>query len=109
MADNIRSSIAEVRSVAAGAIPDIYTGVGLAFDSAIRIFHIQNLTNGKVMLSVDGVDDYIPVPIHGYLTLDACWNKTSKTGALFEIGERFYVKRFATFPTVGSFYITGFY
>lgn len=97
-----------IRSLAFGSIGAAYMGIGTAITEAVRIFHLQNLTDANLMFSFGGVDDHIVIPSGGYLLIDVTANKAYDRGFFIGEGERLYVKEIGT-PTTGSVYLSTFY
>jgi len=108
MERSIRLLPEPLRSRAFGSIGATYMGVGSSLDKKDRIVFIQNLTNGKVMVSFDGINDYSPLPVYGFLLLDVCQNKTESDFFSLSIGDRIYVKEIDALST-GFVYVTVFY
>lgn len=104
----IRLEVEEMRSLAYGSIGASYMGIGSAFSNPIRIIFIQNLTNGTLLFSFDGVTDHFPLAASGFLLLDVTANKTREQGYYIAEGTRLYVKESDT-PSSGSVYVTSFY
>ena len=104
----IRLKPETVRSLAAASVVGGYTAVGTEFLEPSRILILQNLTDGDVMFSFDGVNDHLAVAGPGAFVLDITSNK-GVAGGLFIAQETIiYVKRIDT-PTTGSVYVSTFY
>lgn len=97
-----------VRSLAAASVVDAYTAVGTAFIEPSRILILQNLTDGDVMFSFDGVNDHVAVAGPGSFVLDITSNKGVAGSLFIAEGTVIYVKRIDT-PTSGSVYVSTFY
>lgn len=104
----IRLKPEPARSLAFGSIGAAYMGVGTALSRPVRILFIQNLTNGSLWFSLDGIDDHFPLQASGFVLLDIASNKTLSQGLFLAEGERLYVKELQT-PTSGAVYFTTFY
>lgn len=100
-----------VRSVAFGAIGDVYMGLGTAMTRPIRQLLLQNFTNANMMFSFDGINDHLPLPSFGYFCDDITSNKTLAQGFFLAEGTRIYVKKLTVLgvPTLGSVYLSTFY
>lgn len=100
-----------LRSVAFGSLSDTYIGIGTAMTKPIRMILLQNLTDINVMISFDGINDTLPLPINGYLILDITSNKTIDQGFFLAQGTRIYVKNLISTDTAikGAVYLTTFY
>ena len=97
-----------LRSLAFGSIGASYMGIGTALDHPARILEIQNLTDGALLFSFDGIEDHAILPASGFLLLDLTANKTEERGAFVSEGTRIYVKESGT-PTSGAVYVSAFY
>ena len=104
----IRFRAETVRTLAAGSIGAAYMGVGVALTQPIRQFFIQNLTDGTLMFSFDGVNDHFPLPRNGFYVSDITANASTTGGWFLAEGDRLYVKEVDT-PTTGSVYFSAFY
>jgi len=70
---------------------------------------IQNFTDVAVMVSIDGVNDHIPLSSNGFLLLDLDKFIIDKQLSL-PVGTAFYAKQIGgTAATAGKLYITTFY
>ncbi len=97
-----------LRSLGFASIGAAYMGIGSPFNNAIRIFHLQNLTDATLLFSWNGIDDHEILPPNGFLLLDVTSNKTISTGCFFAEGVRIYVKQSGV-PTSGSVYLSAYY
>lgn len=82
----------EVRYLAFGAISPVYAGIGPEMIRPIRMLILQNLTDVAVMLSLNGIIDWMPLAANGYIVLDITANKTIDTGFFMGEGQRLYVR-----------------
>lgn len=97
------------RVVAFGDISSSYVGIGSGYAHPPRLYLLQNLTDGDMQFSWDGVTDTFPLAAGDKIILDITTNKTSTGGALMiSQGDRTYVKLIGT-PSEGSVYLTVFY
>lgn len=108
MSLGIRFRFDEQRSLAYGSIGATYMGVGSALTNAARQIFIQNLTNGIMQFSFDGVTDHFVLPPNGFMILDITANKTQDQGFYLSEGERLYVKEIST-PSSGTVYFSVMY
>lgn len=98
------------RSLAFGSISGTYAPIGTAYSHPVRMYMLQNFTDGAMQFSWDGVNDHFPLPAGGSLILDIGSNKSINGGNLEASGARFtYVKTLGTGPTSGSVYLSIFY
>lgn len=97
------------RSLAWGSIGGAYMGVGTAFDKPVRLIILQNLTDGIVWFSFDGVEDHIPLASISYIILDVTANKTVDQGWFIGEGTRIYAKSLSGPFTGGSVYVSTCY
>jgi len=104
-----RAAFEPVKSLAFGSIGAAYMGVGTAFSKPIRILILQNLTDGIVWFSFDGVNDHVPLASISYIILDLTSNKGSGGGWFIDEGTRVYVKQLGAAPTSGSVYVSALY
>jgi len=105
----IRLQADPVRSLAFGGISGVYAGIGTSIDKPARMVLLQNLTDALLMISMDGVNDHIPIATNGYIILDITANKTIDTGFFIAEGQRFYVRDEGAAATLGSAYVSVFY
>ena len=109
MAHSNRVAIDPVTVKAFGAILDAYSTFatnGTALNAGSLLI-LQNLTDISIMLSLDGVNDHIPLVSNGYILLDM--NKYITDRQLsFSAGTVWQAKRLTsgTAATVGSVFIT---
>lgn len=96
-----------IQSLAAGSIGAAYMGVGAAFDESARMVFINNLTDGLMMLSYDGVNDHVPLPGYCSLLLTITQNDEISDYYALPAKSRLYVKQINA-PTTGSVYVTHF-
>lgn len=108
MALAIKLLFEPMRSLAFGSIVSGYMGVGTSLSNPVRQIFVQNLTDGTLTFSFNGVDDHFVLPTQGFLLLDITSNKTQNTGFYIEKGSRLYVKRLDT-PSLGSVYFSVMY
>ena len=97
------------KSLAFGSIGAAYMGVGSAFSKPVRILILQNLTDGIVWLSFDGINDHIPLASISYIILDLTANKGTNDGWFIGEGTRVYAKELGAAPTSGSVYVSACY
>jgi len=109
MTTSIRLIADPVQSIAAGAIGVAYMGVGPVFEGSARMLVIQNLTDGIVMISFDGVNDHLPLPMKTQFVLTITQNdeEEAKYFAL-PAQTRIFVRELVIVPTTGAVYVTLF-
>jgi len=91
------------------AVGAAYALLGTKFAFPIKILFIENLTDGTVTFSFDGVNDHLVLPKNGTFALDVSTNK-SNMGTDLEIPETYGVWAKETAGMVGgSVYVTTFY
>jgi len=105
---SIKLDTNNVKSIAYGATGAAYMGVGTSFESPVRKLHIENITDAKMMVSLDGINDHFPMVPCGFISLDCTWNKSIESGFFLSEGERVYVRRMDDVPTKGAIYVTTF-
>ena len=107
---SIRATMEPVRSIAFGSISGTYAGIGTALSNPSRMLVLQNFTDQPVMISIDGVNDHIPLAATTSIIMDMTSNK-SIMGAVFAWaeGQRFYVKEIGSAPASGSVYLSTIY
>lgn len=105
----IRLQCEEVRVLPFTSISGAYMGVGTPIDHPARLMWINNLTDGALMCSFDGVTDHFPLPANSFLILDITSNKTVSQGFYIAEGTRLYVRELGSAPTMGEVYLTVFY
>lgn len=105
----IRLQVEPVRTLAFTDISGTYMGIGSALSNPARLIWLNNLTDGALMCSLNGVDDHFPLPAQSFLILDITSNKTMSHGFYIAEGTRFYVQQLGDAPTLGEVYLTVFY
>ena len=105
----IRLAPETVRSLGFAAIVAGYTGIGTVFTRPSRIIILQNFTDADVMISLNGIDDHIPLATQSSLVLDVSSNKGVAQEFSVAQGTRFYVKQLSGAPSSGSVYVSTFY
>lgn len=99
-----------VRTLAFGAIGAGYTMLGTALTHPARQFLLQNLTNGNLMFSTDGVNDKFPLAAGVSWINDNTSNSVANgNGFYLPEGTQLYVKYIGGAPTTGSVYFTIMY
>lgn len=109
MSKAIRLQGEEVRYLAFGSITGTYTGIGTEMIKPIRMLIFQNLTDVAVMLSLDGIVDWMPLAANGYIILDITSNKTIDTGFFMGEGQRLYVRHIGVAPSAYGVYVSTIY
>jgi hypothetical protein len=109
MSKAIRAQGEEVRTLAFGAISGVYAGIGTELTRPVRLIVLQNLTNALVMVSLDGLVDWMPLATNAHIILDVTSNKTIDTGFFFGEGQRFYIKDMGAAATVNGVYVSTLY
>ena len=108
MSTSIRLEENDLKSIAFNATGAAYMGIGTSFESPVRRIHIENITDAKMMISFDGINDHFPMAAYGFISLDCTWNKSKKDGFFFNRGQRVYVRRMDDVPTKGALYVSTF-
>ena len=90
------------RSIAFGSIGAGYTIVGSIFSAPVIELIIVSTLDQHVQLSLDGVNDFIPMVAGGLLIPDIKTNQ-----AVLPAWRAVYVKQLGV-PTTGSLYVGGF-
>ena len=105
---SIRLISDEIQSIAAGTIGLAYMGIGPAFAESARILVVQNLTDGILMFSFNGIDDHFSLPQHTQFLLSITQNDQKNTEYLaLPAGSRLFVKEIVN-PATGTVYVTQF-
>ncbi len=107
--NSIRLIADPVQSIAAGAIGVAYMGIGSAFPFSARMLVIQNLTDGVLMFSFDGVNDHVPLPMDTQFVLTITQNKEEESEYFaLPAQTRIFVRELTLAPTAGNVYVTLF-
>lgn len=109
MSKAIRAQGEPVRTLAFGAISGVYAGIGTELIRPVRLIILQNLTDILVMISLNGIDDWLPLANKSHIILDVTSNKTIDTGFFFGEGQRFYAKDSGIAATINAVYISTLY
>lgn len=104
-----RALFAPQRTLAFGSIGAGYTAIGTAIPYPIRILTVNNLTNGDLQFSIDGITDHFAVGRGGGVVYDIAGNRTGVSDELY-LAENttLYVKQIEI-PTEGSVYVSVVY
>ena len=100
-----------LRSRAFGFINDVtYTAIGSAFQNAVRLIHLQNLTDTDVTVSWDGVTDHLYLAAGAFVIFDVTANRDQQgIGFFFSVGTRLYARSVTSDPTLGVVALSAFY
>lgn len=99
LSTNVReASVLSQRSIAAASITGSYKIVGSKFNQGVITLIIYSSLDQAVQISLDGIDDFIPIPAGGTLVLDLKTNFVALGG-----WRALYVKTLGS-PTTGSLY-----
>lgn len=100
-----------LRTKASGAITNSYTTLGTALTQNWRMFRISNNTDGDMLVSLDGTNDNIFVPMKGFVLYDCSTNALNVSDSdwfVLAIGTQFYIK-YSSAPTTGNVYLEGIF
>jgi len=98
-------TIDQLRTLAHGSISGSYAKVGSSFANEIRLINFVNNTDGDMLWSIDGVNDYLFTAAGSFQLYDLCTNRTGLFNQwVFPIGTQFWVKQ-STAPSKNSVYI----
>lgn len=109
MSKAIRAQGEPLRTLAFGAISGVYAGIGTELTRPVRLIILQNLTDVLVMISLNGIDDWLPLANNSHIIIDVTTNKTIDTGFFFGEGQRFYAKDTGVGATIHGVYISTLY
>lgn len=101
-----------LRSLAFSELTTGYLAMGTPFSNAVRILHLQNLTNANVLYSFDGLlPDGILAANGGFILLDATANKINDNGLFIKVGTHMHFALVSgdVAPTSGNVYMSVFY
>lgn len=90
------------RTAAAAAITASYTLVGTIFSRAVVTLIIVSTLDQAVQISLDGVNDFLPIPAGATLVIDMRSNNIALAG-----WRGVYVKEIGN-PATGTLYVSGF-
>lgn len=101
------ASFETVKSLNFSALSGSYANVGSATTNKVRVVFATNLTDGDLMISIDGTNDHFPVAAGVSVLLDITSNmKASKEdGYFFPVGTQFSAKEI-TASSSKDLYIT---
>jgi hypothetical protein len=100
-----RAKFEILKSAATGSIGAAYAAIGTPLSEPAVVLTFKNQTNGDVIVSTDGVNDYLTFPANSYGVYDIRTNSPLTSDFMFPKGTQFYVKDGATASTTGTFYI----
>lgn len=95
----------QLRSLGFASIGAGYTAVGTPLSQRTVVIAFKNATNGDVVVSIDGTNDYLFFPASTYGVYDVRTNAPNFADFVFPIGTQFYVKQGPSAPGSGTFYI----
>lgn len=99
-----------LRTDAFGSILVGYSIIGTPFAHPIRLLVMQNMTDGNVIISFDGVNDHMFLPSTGQIVLDFASDASEVAGMWsLPIGAGVWVKQSGTAPTTGNFWVSAAY
>lgn len=99
------ASFGKLVSTAFGSITGSYTTFGSAFTTPYVLVGFKNLTNGTILVSTDGTNDYLVFPAQGYGIYDVRSNAPDMTPYFLPEGTQLYIKYSGSAPSSGSFYM----
>jgi hypothetical protein len=110
----IRWKAETLRSASAAAITTGATGfvpVGSATGVPANQIYLVNLTNAFLVVSLDGINDHIPMPAGSNFFVDIASNKSNPTSTLMMASNTqiWVAYEGVANPTVGEFYASVFY
>jgi hypothetical protein len=97
-----------LRTVAFGSITGSYLPLGTPFAHAVRLMAVNNTANTDMILSIDGVHDYLYLPAGTFKLYDVCTNRETACNFYIPIGTQWYVK-YASAPASGAVYLECIY
>ena len=89
------------RTIAAASISSSYAVVGSIFSKPVLCLIVVSTLDQAVQVSLDGTNDFIPVPAGATLIIDSRMNNVVLAG-----WRGVYVKEIGN-PTTGSLYVSG--
>lgn len=104
----VRLKVEEQRSLGFASITPVYAGVGSSLENPARFIMIDNLSDGDLQFSFDGVTDHFVVARRSGKIIDVASNQAREQGFYVGEGTRLYVKEIDA-PTSGSVYFSVFY
>lgn len=100
--DSIRAVPLVQQSIAAASITSSYQLIGQVFGGPVVCLIVLSLLDASVQMSLDGINDWLPMPTSGTLIIDEHTN-----GIVLDASKALYVKTLGI-PTTGSLYVSGF-
>lgn len=98
----------QLRTVAFGSITASYVALGTPFTHMVRMVILTNNTDKDVLVSIDGVNDFLYMVKGTFKLLDISTNRETACNWYLPIGTQFYVKYVAA-PGSGNFFIEAMY
>jgi len=97
-----------LRSLAFGSIGAAYVSVGTPFNSVVRSFLVQNLTDVTLIFSWgEDIDNFV-LPTNTQFVYDSSSNKTHTEENLLAEGTSLFVKEELVAPTSGNVHLAVF-
>lgn len=103
------ASFEKLRSLAYGSITNSgYTAIGTPLTNPSAAFRIVNNTDGDILISIDGVNDYFFLPAGTFVLYDVQSNRNYNKSFLFPQATQFYAK-YSSSPSKNSVYVESMY
>lgn len=100
-----RAKFEILKSAGTASIGASYATIGAPLTEPAVVITFKNQTNGDVVVSTDGTNDYLTFPANSYGVYDIRTNAPLTSDFMFPKGTQFYVKDGTTASTTGTFYI----
>ena len=100
-----RATFDALRSATTASIGTNYAIIGSASSYPIVAVKFTNLTNGDVVVSLDGTTDMLYIASNSFTLYDLRTNAAYCTDFMLPVGTAFLVKDGSTIGTTGTFYI----
>lgn len=100
-----RATFDALRSATTASIGTNYAIIGSASSYPIVAVKFTNLTNGDVVVSLDGSTDMLYVAANAFTLFDLRTNAAFNTDYMMPVGTAFFVKDGSVIGTSGTFYI----
>ena len=97
-----------LRNVAFGSITSGYVALGTPLGHLTRLIILTNNTDKDVLVSIDGVNDYLYLVAGTFKLLDVSTNRETACNFYLPLNTQFYVK-YASAPSKGNFFIECMY
>ncbi len=101
-----------LRSLSSASVIGIYTAIGTSVQHNWRAFRITNNTDADILISFDGINDNVFVPMSRFVLYDLSTNEpptNDNDDLVIGLGTQLYAKLAGAAATTGNVYLEAMY